>query len=82
MSITMMGWIFLGLGFVPFRISRSERSQKKGKRVQHWCHVQIQAAFWSLQIEQGPQGQRWRLSLPLVVRLKSAIWVAVKDLIR
>jgi hypothetical protein len=44
--------------------------------------VTIQAAFWRLRVEQGAQGRHWQLTLPLVVRLKGAIWSALQTLIK
>ena len=82
MNITIMGWILFGLGFVPFRIKRSWHNKGKSKHAQSWSELQIQATFWCFSLEQRPQGRSWRLSLPLVVRLTSAIWAAMKDLIK
>ncbi len=82
MNMTLIGWVLFGLGFVPFRIKRTSHSRGKGKHRQSWSELQIQATFWRLSIEHRPQGRSWRLALPLVARLKSAIWAALHDLIK
>lgn len=80
MEMTIMGWVLLGIGFLPWRIGW--RALRTGKQRQTAYTLTIQAAFWRLQIERGLQGQHWRLTLPLVVRLKAAVWSALQTLIK
>lgn len=82
MEITSVGWILFGIGFVPWRIDQRQASKGKGQRRQKWHWLEIQATFWHLRIEQCPQGLHWQFSLPLIARLKSAIWSALRDLIK
>ncbi|MFZ4663325.1 MAG: hypothetical protein ACOYNY_40340 [Caldilineaceae bacterium] len=75
MELTTIGWVLVGIGFLPWRIGW--RTQRKSVYM-----VTIQAAFWRLRVEQGNQGRQWQLTLPLVVRLKGAIWSALQTLIK
>jgi len=80
MEMTTIGWVLLGIGFLPWRVAW--RSTSKRKQVQRGNSLTIQAAFWRLQAERGPQGRQWRLTLPLVARLKTGIWSAFQTLIK
>lgn len=80
MEMTIMGWVLLGIGFLPWRIGWC--TLRTSKQHQTAYTLTIQAAFWRLHIERGPQRQQWRLTLPLVVRLKAAVWSALQTLIK
>jgi hypothetical protein len=75
MELTTIGWVLVSIGFLPWRIGW--RTQRKSVYT-----VTIQAAFWRLRVEQGNQGRHWQLTLPLLVRLKGAIWSALQTLIK
>lgn len=70
------------LGFAPWRICVRQVSQRRGKHLQRWCECQIEAAFWQVRVERQPQGLTWQVTLPLIARLKAAIWSALRDLIK
>jgi len=80
MEMTTIAWVLFGIGFLPWRLVW--RSTTKRKQGQTGAALTIQAVFWRLQVERGTQGQQWRLTLPLVVRLKGAIWSALQTLIK
>ena len=39
MELTTMGWILLGVGFAPWRISVQRVNRRQGKRTQHWHNI-------------------------------------------
>lgn len=80
MEMTTIGWVLFGIGFLPWRIGW--RTLRTSKQRQSVYTLTIQATFWRLQVERGPQGQQWRLTLPLVARLKAAVWSALQTLIK
>jgi hypothetical protein len=80
MEMTTIGWVLFGIGFLPWRVAW--RSTSKRKQGQHGNSLTIQAAFWRLHVESGSQGRQWRLTLPLVARLKAAVWSALQTLIK
>ncbi len=69
----------LALGLIPWHISRHWVSYGHKRRA-GW---RIYATFWRLTIDPTPKGHRnWRFTVPLIQRLSSAIWAAVKDLVK
>ena len=80
MEMTTMAWLLFGSGFLPWRIGW--RMVTTGNLRRKRRLLTIQAAFWRLQVVQRVQGRHWRLTLPLIARLKSAIWSALQQLIK
>ena len=74
MTVEQMTIALLVLGLVPLYISRSA---VRGKRSQvYW---QIHATFWRLTIHSSRPGRKtWKLTVPLIRRLASAIWAALE----
>jgi hypothetical protein len=63
-------WIWLMAGLIPYRIERKVLPQ--GKRI-----LTVQALFWTFAVH-GCRGQRtWVLRVPLIERLRDAVWAAV-----
>lgn len=64
-------WIWLVLGLVPYRVRH--RYTRSGERV--WT---VQALFWSVHIEHQCSGHYdWAVQVPLIERLRDAVWAAV-----
>ena len=77
MTIEQLITALLVLGMVPRRISHTvldgERSQVRWK---------IYATFWRLTIRWSGRGRHtWQFTVPLIQRLTSAIWAALKGLV-
>lgn len=67
-------WIGLAVGFVPYRIER--RCLAGGSR-----RLEVRALFWSLRVHWRRSGRLdWKLSVPLIERLRDAVWAAVTRL--
>lgn len=67
-------WIWLVAGVIPYRIERRWLAQ--GIRT-----LEIRALFWSLAVRRQRQGRRdWKLSVPLIERLRDAVWAALMRL--
>ena len=67
-------WIGLAVGFVPYRIER--RCLAGGGR-----KLEIRALFWTLMVHWRRSGRHdWKLSVPLIERLRDAVWAAVTRL--
>jgi hypothetical protein len=64
-------WFLAGL--VPYYI-KWVRLARGGRK------LEVRALFWTLKIEHGPDGGGWTLRVPLIERLKGAIWAAVMHL--
>lgn len=82
MESTMLIWLLVGIGFLPWRIKRCWEIKRQGRRWQQWASLEISAVFWRLSIAQRPQGLTWHLSLPLIARCKAAIWSALQTLLK
>jgi hypothetical protein len=65
-------WIWLVVGIIPHYI---EKQQMRNGWIMH-----IRALFWSLEIRYQHGQNRWTLSIPLVERLRSAVWAAIMHL--
>ena len=82
MEITTMGWLIVGMGFVPWRVHWRCTRKGHGRRGQQWRTLELQALFWQVRVDQGPQRCQWQLTLPLIARCKAAIWSALHTLIK
>lgn len=73
-------WFWFVLGFVPYWIDR--------KRVRAGWQFTIRALFWTLTVTRRSgkrQGRRWRRTswrfrLPIIEKLRQAVWAAVMSL--
>jgi hypothetical protein len=67
-------WVWLAVGVVPYRIER--RCLAGGVRT-----VEVRALFWSVSVRRLRSGRCcWTVRLPLVERLREAVWAAVMRL--
>lgn len=64
---------FLG-GLVPYYVKWTRLARGR------W-NLEVRALFWTLKIEKGASdGGGWMLRVPLIERLKGAVWAAVMHL--
>lgn len=64
-------WIWLAVGLVPYYIHHQYTPD--GVRV-----FTVRALFWSLQVQRQWSGQHaWTVQVPLIERLRDAVWAAV-----
>jgi hypothetical protein len=72
--IELQIWWWLAAGLIPYRI---RRQHLRGGV----CTLQIYALFWAIEVRQRSSGRHdWTLHVPLVTRLRDAIWAAVSRL--
>ncbi len=63
-------WIWLLVGIIPYYISR--------QRVRNGKLLCLRALFWSLKIRLHQSEQcQWTLHVPLIERMRTAIWAFV-----
>jgi hypothetical protein len=76
-AMTMNGkevWIWLAVGLVPYRIAWKHLAG--GVRL-----LEIRALFWSLELRLRRSGRHdWTVRVPLVERVRDAVWSAVMRL--
>ena len=65
-------WLLV-LGLIPYRLER--RCRKNG-----WRILQVEALFWNVTISTYRQRRNWRVQIPLIDRLRTAVWAAVMQL--
>ena len=73
-------WFWFVLGFVPYWVER--------KRIRHGWQLTVRALFWTLTITRRSFKRRrrrrtrtsWRFRLPIVEKLRQAVWAAVISL--
>jgi hypothetical protein len=68
-------WFWLVPGFVPYHIEK--KCLTRGRRL-----LVVRALFWSLTVQSTGWGRSrtWKLRVPLIERLRDAIWAAVDRL--
>lgn len=67
-------WIWLAVGLVPYRVARKHLAG--GVR-----SLEVRALFWSLTVRLRQSGRHdWTVRVPLVERLRDAVWSAVMRL--
>jgi len=68
-------WIWLALGFIPYHIEK--KCLTRGRRL-----LVVRALFWSLTVQSTGRSRRrtWKLRIPLIERLRDAIWAAIDRL--
>jgi hypothetical protein len=67
-------WIGLAVGFVPYHVERQCLACGSRK-------LEVRALFWSLRVHWRRSGRHdWKLSVPLIERLRDAVWAAVTRL--
>ena len=65
--------IWLVVGFIPYYINKQQL--KNG-----WI-LQIYALYWSLEVNHPDcERKQWTLRIPLIERLRKAIWVTIQHL--
>ncbi len=65
--------MWLLVGFIPYHVN------KQGKN-NGWI-FQSRALFWTLEINDLPgQRKRWTLRIPLIEKLRSAVWLVLMHL--
>ena len=70
-------WVWLVAGLIPYRIERKRPSRRE-------CVVTIRALFWTLDVHARRIGRtrctEWMLHIPLIERIRDAVWAAVTRL--
>jgi hypothetical protein len=67
-------WIWIVVGLLPYRVKW--QSLTNGV-----CTLEMRALFWSLAVRLRRSGRHdWKLSVPLIERLRDAVWAAVMRL--
>jgi len=63
-------WIWFVVGLVPYYVNI--------QRVRSGWILHVRGLFWSLEIQRLPRGRKqWTLHIPLIKRIRKAIWVAI-----
>lgn len=63
-------YIWTTIGLLPYRIKYQRLT--RGER-----RLEVQALFWSLDIHRQRSTCAWSLKVPLIEKLRKAVWVAV-----
>ena len=63
-------WIWVGIGLTPYHIKRS--CETKGIQT-----LEIRASFWSLIVQRRKRRREWAVRIPLIERLRDAVWAAI-----
>ena len=83
MNTELWIWIWMGVGCLPWWVSRRVVTAGAGRRRRRLLRLEVRAIFWRLVVEQPPQGRvAWRLHVPLIERLQQAVWAALQGLLR
>ena len=76
-------WMLLAIGFVPWRVARYRVQVKVGRRRRRVRRLEITAIFWHVSVVWPYRGgAEWRLRVPLIERVKAAVWAAVQSLVK
>ena len=65
-------WVWLIVGLIPYYINK--QPTRNG-----WI-LQVRALFWSLEVHRQQGRNRLTLRVPLIERLRSAVWAAIQHL--
>lgn len=82
MEWTTWGWLVVVLTVLPWRIEWWQGWHRQRGVRQAWRTVEIEAIGWRFTLDQRPQRQTWRLTLPLIQRSKGAVWTALQDWVK
>lgn len=67
-------WVWLVVGLVPYRI-------EKRCLAGHVRTLEVRALFWSLTVRLRSSGRHdWTVRVPLIERLRDAVWAAVTQM--
>jgi hypothetical protein len=78
MTIETLTLILLVAGLVPYHVSRTVERYGANRRV-YW---QVRAVFWLLTIARPTRGRSsWCFTMPLIQKLATAIWKALRHLV-
>ena len=67
-------WVWIVAGLVPYKVTLNWLDRRCWR-------LEIKALFWAFKIQRRRNGRKdWALRLPLIERLRDAIWSAVMRL--
>ena len=83
MTMELWMWVLIGVGCVPWLVSRRRVSVGRGRRQRWTVKWEVRALFWRLAVERPQRGKAcWRLRIVLFERVQQAVWEAVGRLVR
>ena len=63
-------WIWVAVGLIPYDIKRSRAANGV-------YTLEVRALFWSLRVRRHKSRREWAVCIPLIERLRDAVWAAI-----